>query len=201
MTLAADAIQKTSLAWELRHLGKNFSEWLQYQLANQDNTPPEDLPPSFALPEWIGNLLFWLAIAAGVLWLTWVLVQLLDRYSAHTRGRTPRQPQIETLIAEPERTVAAWLREARDHEQQGNWRGACRALYFAALQVLHDREWVPHLVSRTDGEYLQAIEPLKRRRPLQLLIRTHERSHFGADPLTAANLQHCRQAYEEITKR
>ena len=71
----------------------------------------------------------------------------------------------------------------------------------AALQVLADLDWVPHLPSRTDGEYLQAVQPLSRPRPLQLLIRTHERSLFGGDRLTAENLQRCRRAYEELDKR
>lgn len=201
LAMAADSIQSTNVAWQLRHLGKNASEWIQLQFSRDESAPPSEPLPTFEWPAWIGNLMFWVAIAAGVVWLAWIVVQLIDRYRASRQGQTRQQPKIQTIDPIPEQTAAAWLREAQAFERQGNWRAACRAFYLATLQVLHDRDWVPHLVSRTDGEYLHEIHPLKRRRPLQLLIRTHERAHFGAEPMTADNLQHCRRAYEEIEKQ
>ncbi|MEM0981796.1 MAG: hypothetical protein AAGH78_16180, partial [Cyanobacteria bacterium P01_H01_bin.58] len=145
LAMAADSIQKTNVAWQLRHLGKNASEWIQLQLSRGEPTAPSEPPPTFEWPAWIGNVVFWVAIAAGVVWLAWVIVQLIDRYRASRQAQNPQQPQIETINSMPERTAAAWLREAQALERQGNWRAACRAFYLAALQVLHDREWVPHL--------------------------------------------------------
>lgn len=200
LAMAADSIQRTNVAWQLRHLGKNASEWIQLQLVRGEPTAPREPPSTFEWPAWIGEVVFWVAIVAGVVWLAWVVVQLVDRYRASRQAQNRQQPKIQTIDPLPERTAAAWLREAQELERQGNWRAACRAFYLATLQVLHDREWVTHLGSRTDGEYLSAINTLKRRRPLQLLIRTHERAHFGAEPMTADNLQHCRRAYEEIDK-
>lgn len=198
--MSAESIQKSNLAWRLRHLGKNLSEWIQLQLSRGEPDSQEP-PPTFEFPEWIGRLLFWVVIAVGIVWLAWLILQIADRYLTHRRGKSPRQPIVQTVSQPKEHAVADWLRQAKQFEQQSNWGEACRALYLAALQLLHDRDWIPHQLSRTDGEYLQAIRKLKQSRPLQLLIRTHERSHFGAAPLTVENLRHCRQAYEELEKR
>lgn len=191
------SIQRTSVPWELRQAGKNLSEWIQLRLAQQE---PADAPlPNFAFPAWLGPLLFWSAVAGGVIWLAWLIVQVIDRYVKNRQPR-PASGAVEFLTPPEEHTVAAWLRRAKQFEQAGNWQAACRALYLAALQLLHDREWIPHQPSRTDGEYLQAIRTLRKPRPLQMLIRTHERSLFGGEALAADNVQRCRQAYEEIAQ-
>ena len=187
------SIQHTSLPWQLRQAGKNLSEWIQLQLAQQE-TPDAPLP-TFTFPAWLGPLLFWSAVTGGVLWLAWLIVQIIDRYLENRQARTA-PPPVEFMPPPEEHTVAAWLRRAKQFEQEGNWREACRAMYMAALQLLHDREWIPHQPSRTDGEYLQAIRTLQKPRPLQMLIRTHERSLFGGEVLAADNVQRCRQAYE-----
>ncbi|NER80038.1 MAG: DUF4129 domain-containing protein [Leptolyngbya sp. SIO1D8] len=196
--MSAESIQKSNWGWELRHLGKNASEWIQLQLSrgNEDREPA-----TMEMPEWVGQLLLWIVIAGAVIWLAWLLVQFIEGYRARRVKPTQRSAAVPFIPPPPERTVADWVRQAHKFEQQGNWREACRALYLAALQLLHDRNWISHQFSRTDGEYLQAIQRLKQPRPWQVLLRTHERSHFGAEPLTADNLQHCRQAYQEIEKR
>ena len=197
--MAADAsIQTNNVPWQVRQGGINLSEWIQLQLSRRQ--PRESEPFSFDWPPWITELILWLVIAVVVLWVAWLIVQSLERYLAYRQGRQP-QPQPQTVSQVRDRSAADWLRQAQQFEREGDWPAACRALYMAALQVLADRDWVPHLPSRTDGEYLQAVQPLSRPRPLQLLIRTHERSLFGGDRLTAENLQRCRRAYEELDKR
>lgn len=193
------SIQTNSLPWQLRQAGKNLSEWIQLKLSqgeSQDTSPP----PSFEFPAWLGPLLFWCLVAGAIIWLAWLIVQLADRYLENQQSQ-PSPPQIELIAPPEEHTVAAWLRRAKQFEREGNWREACRALYLAALQLLHDCEWIPHQASRTDGEYLQAVQSLKQPRPLQVLIRTHERSLFGGEPLAADNAKRCRQAYEEIAQK
>lgn len=195
-----DSIQTNNLAWQIRHLGKNASEWIQLQLSRGDNQGPEDPLPMLEFPAWLGPVLFWTIAIIGVLWVAWMIVQLLDAYLSRRLGTRVQSPEVQITQAAPDRKVGDWLRQARQFEQAGNWPAACRALYMAALQLLHDRDWVPHLASRTDGEYLQATRRLQQSRPLQILIRTHERSQFGAASLTSENLQRCRRAYEEIAK-
>ena len=199
--MAAESTQTSNLPWQARQLGRNVSEWIQLRLSRaDDNSGNESTIPSIEWPEWLGSSIAWLIVTAGILWIAWMIVRSLETYAAR-RKLLQRRPQIQTLRPTPEQSAAEWVKQAQLFEQQGNWVEACRALYRAALQLLHDRKWVPHRYSRTDGEYLQEIQQLKQPRPLQLLIRTHERSHFGAEPLTAENWQHCRQAYKEIEKR
>ena len=195
----ASSIQQSSLPWVVRQAGKNLSEWIQLRLSQwepQDSAPP----PTFEFPAWLGPLFFWLLVIGVVFWLAWLLIQLLDRY---LNGRSDRetQPRVDFIAPPEQHTLSTWLRRAHQFEREGNWQEACRALYMAALQLLHDREWIPHQPSRTDGEYLHAIQTLKQPRPMQVLIRTHERSLFGGEPLAADNVQRCRQAYEEVAQR
>jgi hypothetical protein len=197
--MAATPVQKTNLPWQVRHLGKNFWEWVQLQLAGQ---PQQGTPtPSWELPAWVGQIFFWALATAGVILLAFLLVQLLDQVLAGRSQRRPRRPIVTPLVEAKPHSVAEWLRLAKQYEQARNWREACRALYMAALQLLADRNWIPHQVGRTDRAYLQAIQGFPQPRPWQLLIRTHERSLFGGDPLSGENFQRCRHAYEEIEKR
>jgi hypothetical protein len=198
--MAASDVQQTSLGWQLRKLGQYLSEWIELQLSRNQAVSDIDPPPQFELPDWIGQLLLWLSLGIGIGLLTWVLWLLLVRYLDRDDGAS-RMPRLRIAEAEPELSAAAWLRQAKQWEQSGNWQAACRALYMAALQKLHDRQWIPHLNSRTDGEYLQALDQVAQPRPYQLLIRTHERSEFGETPLTADNLKRCQQAYQEIEKQ
>ena len=99
---------------------------------------------------------------------------------------------------------------AQEQAEQGKYKEACRALYRATLQQLHEREMVRHLSSRTDGEYLAALakrsevgeaDPgLTVPRPYQLLIGTHERLVFAGTSASAEIFKRCRRAYEEIAK-
>ncbi len=197
--MATQPIETTNLPWQLRNAGKNLSEWIQLRLAgNEEET--NNVPTSWDIPEWIAQVLFWLLAMAGIVLLAWVIVQLLDQFLARRSRRQNRQPLVQPLPQETQHSVAEWLRLAKQHEQAGNWREACRALYMAALQLLHDRGWIPHQPGRTDGEYWHEVQALKQPRPWQLLIRTHERSLFGGEVLTAENLQRCRRAYEEVAK-
>lgn len=196
---AESSIQTNNIPWQIRQMGKNLSEWIQLQLSQDPG--PEDPPPSFEFPAWIGQLLFWCLVIGAALYVAWLLVRAFDEFMSKRRNQVKPQPQIQTIEPPTLHSVAEWLRLAKQYERESNWREACRALYMAALQVLHDREWVPHLPSRTDSEYLQAIQPLKQPRPLQVLIRTHERSLFGGEVLGADNLQRCQRAYEEIDQR
>lgn len=192
------SIQTNSLPWQVRQAGKNLSEWIQLQLSGES---PQETPPStFEFPAWIGPFLFWSAVVGGVIWAAFLLVQLIDLYRSHHQNRKPR-PEIRPVPEPVKSSVAEWLKRARQFERERNWPEACRALYMAALQLLDDREWISHLASRTDGEYLEAVSALKQPRPLQLLIRTHERSLFAGEAVTAENLKRCRSAYEEIEQR
>ncbi|WP_204368606.1 DUF4129 domain-containing protein [Neosynechococcus sphagnicola] len=113
----------------------------------------------------------------------------------------PESPPPPTL---PPRRPASWLQAAQAFYRQGNYREACRALYLATLQQLHETHLIPHQASRTDGEYLQLVEALYMTavlphiQPLQTLIQTHERSHFSPDPISRQEYDGCWQAYQQL---
>ena len=112
---------------------------------------------------------------------------------------------------EAQHSVSYWWWQAQTVAKAGNYGEACKALYRATLQQLHEREVLRHLSSRTDGEYLTGLakrlsrnageEGLSVPRPYQLLIGTHERLTFGGAIASAEMFKRCRRAYEEITKK
>ncbi len=82
---------------------------------------------------------------------------------------------------------------------QGNYREACRCLYLAILQHLHDTKVIIHKPSRTDGEYLQLLRStVTSMQPYETLITTHEQSCFSDTEILSENYEQCRQAYREI---
>ena len=85
--------------------------------------------------------------------------------------------------------------------RQGNYSEACRCLYIATLQQLHEKKILRHKSSRTDGEYLQLLQlsvtPIQ---PYETLITTHEQLCFNNTEVQEENYQQCQQAYREIDK-
>lgn len=195
-SIAAESVQNSTLGWQVRLMTQRLGEWIELLLSGQE--PSNEPPPDFTLPAWVGTLLLWFAVTATALFLAWIIYQVIVYLLANRVDPVPAATLTPITATEPERTVAEWLREAKRLEQAGDWPGACRALYMAALQKLSDRGWIPALPSRTDGEYLAQLDRVNPPRPYQLLIRTHERGHFSDDRLTAENLQRCRRAYQEI---
>ena len=191
-----DAHRTNSIGWQIRQGFQRLGEWWEYQTAKIDFEGPQ-------IPDWgwlepLGRGLFWLLVTALAVWTTWLLYQgirtLLDR----------REGAVVTTAASASeailRQAAQYWREAQDLAQQGDYAGACRALYMAGLIRLNDTEVVPYLSSRTDGEYLFCIDQQTASCPYQLLIRTHERLTFRGDTASEETYQRCRRAYQEIAQ-
>lgn len=196
---AIQDIQDSSVGWHVQLLGQRLKQWIEWQLSRAPDDAGPD-PNPMVWPAWLGPLLLWFLLGCLVLLLSLLLLQALEYLLNY---RQPRQAQGTTVVTEaevPHLTVAEWVRQANQLAQAGQWQAACHAFYRAALQKLHDRDWISHQPSRTDQEYLQRLDTVTQPRPYQLLIRTHERSHFGEDTLTEANFQRCRQAYRELDK-
>lgn len=184
--------RSNSLGWQLRRGLQQGGEWLEYQLNQADIGSP-------TLPNWpwlepLGRGLFWLAVTALVATALWMMYRAVATYGGSWRDRTTAtlgrsSPQ------DPGQQAIQWWRQAQTLAQQGDFTGACQALYMAGLLRLNDTQTIPYQASRTDGEYLRHLAA---QRPYQLLIRTHERLTFGNEPATAETYQRCRRAYEEI---
>jgi hypothetical protein len=193
----ADLPHRTnSLAWQTRQGWQNLGEWFEYQFSKVDVNAPE-------LPNWpwlepLVRGLFWVAIAALTLWVSWLLYQGITAYLAQRQSQ-PAAAQTTLPSLEALKQAAFWWREAQRLAQQGDYTGACKALYMAGLARLNDTKTVLYLPSRTDGEYLTSIAA-NPNRPYELLIRTHERLTYGDTQATEETYQRCRRAYQEIAQ-
>lgn len=196
--MAADSFESTTWGWQLRQTGQRLREWIDYQLSRPDFDRP-DLP-SWSLPEALLRGVFWVLVVGLALWLSWLLYRLLTNYAQHRHrlgtASVTRSPSDATT-----HSADYWWRQANQLAQAGRYPEACRALYLAALQILHDRQQILHDPSRTDGEYLQHLIDQSQTRPYELLIRTHERAAFGDVAPSAEAYQRCQQAYREIQSR
>jgi Domain of unknown function (DUF4129) len=195
----ADLAHRTnSLPWQIRQAGQNVGEWFEYQFSQVDIDQPE--VPNWG---WLGPAaegLFWCAIAALTLWTGWLLYRAILAYLDYRQRQVKSgAAQFSTPTEAALKQAAHWWREAQRLAQQGNYAGACQALYMAGLARLNDTERVLYRASRTDGEYLDCIaaDPS---RPYELLIRTHERLTYGEVLATEETYQRCRRAYQEIAQ-
>lgn len=191
--------QKDSLGWQVQLLQMQISEWFTRWFQPTQGGNRNSMPfPDWSLPvEW-ARVLFWLITGLVVGWLLWQLYSLLNPYlgRAGTFWQGTRQ-QRTTSPSSQQLTTAEWLARSRTYAQQGNYPEACRALYMAVLHRLADDEILPEEASRTDGEYLNALQVLPNVQPYQVLFRTHERLCFSQTEITKATFQTCDQAYRE----
>ncbi|MEM9151509.1 MAG: DUF4129 domain-containing protein [Cyanobacteria bacterium P01_F01_bin.3] len=222
--MAGDPYNTSSIGWETRQLSRRFGEWIEYRFSQVEgpDLPDWEWPDwlKWDLPDAVGQTLFWLVMSALALWLAWLLYLAVEPAIAEwwakdqKWNRFGRADQDE----EKEHSMQHWWQQAQTLAKAGNYGKACKALYRATLQQLHEREILRHLSSRTDGEYLQGLEKhlaasdateegakvedgLSVPRPYQLLIGIHERLVFAGTSASAEMFKRCRRAYEEIAKK
>lgn len=195
-TDATNTFKANTFGWQIRQTAQRVQEWLDYQFSRVDVEGP-DLP-AWKWPEAGARVVFWILVVALGLWLSWMIYRATLKYWQQRQGRTDNRATVKSVPTADLRSALEWWREANALAQAGQYREACRALYLAALQKLHEQKVLSYDSSRTDGEYLNAIAAQTQPRPYELLIRTHERTEFGNAPATAETYQRCRKAYREI---
>jgi hypothetical protein len=192
--MASGTFEKSSVDWWIQQRQQQFGEWFEslfsgFRLGNLGGD-------QWMLPEWFLQGFFWFVIiglAAGVLWQLYQIFRpYVDAYLKPEKGRSPLSTR------QPDLTAAEWLARSRTAQQQGNYREACRALYWSALCQLSDRNQIRQEVSRTDGEYLNLVLMIKQNKPYEVLIRTHERLCFSDEAISVDTFNRCWRAYQEI---
>lgn len=199
--MAADSFEKTNFGWQVRLLLQQAREWVELQMSQRQPQTP-DTPPSRAIDweslSWLGKVFFWIMLALLLAWVGLQVFRLwggvLDRFPALLKN----QAQQGNRGQEPQVSAAAWVARSRQYQRQGKYRAACRALYMAMLQRLHDIGAAPNEPSRTDGEYRQIVEQLPHPAPYQTLLATHERHSFGSIRATLEDCDRCQEAYRAI---
>jgi hypothetical protein len=196
--MSTESFEKTSWSWQLSMLRQQVGEWVEYQLSRLKLNLPQ-LPNGWSIDNsWLGKLLnfvFWLLLALFLIWLGWRLWRVFSPY-LYARLRAGN---IANSIRDSDLSVSGWLARSQELYHQNNYREACRCLYLAMLQHLHDTTIVPHKFSRTDGEYLQLLQyKVTPMHPYETLITTHQQLCFGNTEISSENYQQCREAYREI---
>lgn len=193
------SFQESSLGWRIAQLQRRVTEWIELRLSPPEVDTP-DWSPNWTIPEWITKVIFWGILSILAVWLLWQLYLALQPYWRQWRSQNWQRMERAKPAVATEHSLSYWLKQAAELQQAGNYTEACRALYMAMLQRLHETQVISNQTSRTDGEYLQLVEELPQPRPYQLLLRTHERICFAGATMTAEVFQRCRRAYEEIVK-
>ncbi len=166
-----------------------------------------DFPDFPELPEWsfpaeVAQVLFWLLLVALTAWLGLLLYRAFGPSIREWLERDQKWVKLggSPSTAAEDRSVQYWQQQAQDLAKQGNYAAACKALYRATLQRLHDAQVLKHDASRTDGEYMTGLRRLlgDMPRPYQLLIGTHERLVYGRAIASAEMFKRCRSAYEAL---
>jgi hypothetical protein len=197
-----DRQENNSLGWQLQQLKQRSGEAMEKFFSGLSFQPkkPTDLPrelPDFRWLETWRNVLFWAAVVGLVAWALWLFSPVFRDWVSKWRSRPPQEPLPEVI---PNRSASLWLQQAQGQSKQGNYREACRALYFATLQGLNDRQILRHQSSRTDGEYNQAVKALNNAQAHRTILTIHEQITFRAGGVDAATYQACEQAYKEIDR-
>jgi hypothetical protein len=205
-----DAFEKTNWNWQISQFQQQVGEWWEYQFYRLGQAIPE-LPGGWSISPWVGELLkylFWLILGLFVAWVIWRLWREFSPYlySWLSRGGSFRDFGVKS--PSNELSIAVLLERSQQFYRQGNYREACRYIYLAMLQQLHQQAisndkpqgvYAPHKPSRTDGEYLQllrsAVTPIQ---PYETLITTHEQLCFSNTEILPDNYKQCQQAYQEI---
>ncbi len=201
--MSTDAFEKTSWSWQLSQLQQQVGEWLEYQSYRFERVLPE-WNPDWQLSPWLASLLqflFWLVVVVfvtGVIWRLWLV------FSPYIYSRLASGNGIGVRIntLSQDLSVTSWWERSQVFYRQGNYREACRCIYLAILQHLHDQKIIIHQPSRTDAEYLQLLRLSQTAiQPYETVITTHEQLCFGNTEMLPENYQQCQQAYREITQK
>ena len=202
--MTTDAFEQTNWVWEFSLFQQQVGEWIEYQFSRFQKTLPE-LPPGWSINSWLGellNILFWLGLGLFVVWIGWRLWQEFNPYIYAWLNAMSNSPGFRTKADSRETSIALLLNQAQEFHQQYNYTEACRCVYLAMLQQLHEQAIARQQPSRTDGEYLQLLKSsVTLIQPYQTLITTHEQLCFSEHEMLAENYQQCWQAYQQIFQR
>ncbi|MGL5033379.1 MAG: DUF4129 domain-containing protein [Microcystaceae cyanobacterium] len=190
--------EKSNLEWQLQQLQQNFSEWWELQWSKWFGFVPRlDVPriedPDFWL-HLIANLLILFALGL-IAWLIWKTRRRWLGYFSQMKGiHLPVLNTTETF------SVEYWTKRSRYFQQKGDYYQACRCLYLAMLQQLHESELILHSSSRTDEEYRLLILELPERDRYEDLLMIHQQLCFGGQPATDNLYHHCQQILHLLSR-
>ncbi len=191
--------ERDSIGWQIDKLSRHWEEWLE---SNTNTSQPPDYEPPSVEMDWLLPFLYfsaWLLLTVFLAWLGLIIYRLSRNYWLGQWMRATRR----ATVPYPDRTVAEFLRTALKLYQQGDYREACRHLYLALLQTLHDRQIVPQQLSRTDGEYRHVLAQTKSvpLQPCTTIINLHERLIFSNSTASPQDFDLCQTAFNQVIQQ
>ncbi|WP_353930506.1 DUF4129 domain-containing protein [Okeanomitos corallinicola TIOX110] len=196
-----EAFEKTNWSWQFYLFQRQVGEWLDYQFSKFQQNLPE-LPPGWSISPWMWELLkilFWVILSLFVIWVIWHLWQEFNSYIYAWLARFNNSQESADKVNYRELSISFLISKSEEFYQQKNYREACRYLYLATLQQMHEKAIALQQPSRTDGEYLTLLTSnITAVQPYETLITTHEQLCFSEQQIRAENYQQCQQAYQEL---
>ncbi|MDY6941032.1 MAG: DUF4129 domain-containing protein [Cyanobacteriota bacterium] len=190
--------ETTSWGWRLQQFRQQIQEQLELLLSSQNPSRADDI-----LPGWDIDLTG-VAIFLGCLlvaWLVWKFWPAFRKLWAWVTHQFDRESSSAPQTQQTQMSVVQWRSRAREYQQRGDYREACRCLYLAMLQRLNDSEMAFHQSSRTDGEYRQLLQEQSSRQACEVLLRIHEQLVFGRRDATLEMFRSCESAEREFDRR
>ena len=198
--MSAGSFKEDGLGWRINLIKQRFSEWSEYQ-ASQVDTGSWDW--GFLTSELLWQIIkfcIWSIIALILVWMTWQLWLLFRPVWKRWQRSSDRYSAASPPVNTPQLSAADWVERSQSARVEGNYRVAIFCLYQAMLQLLDERDIVPHQLSLTDEEYRRSllqiqVSPFP---PYELLLSIHQRLCFSKAEANQALLEECQQAYQQI---
>ena len=193
--MKTDNFEKENLGWRLQQLQQRLGEWWELQWSKFFKRPNLDLPdyqPPDFWDTWLKNSLTFIFFAF-IFWIIWRSRKTLLRYFDQLKNLHP-QSEPETPIY----SVSYWVTRSRHFQSSGDYYQACRCLYLAMLQQLHEKGWIIHQASRTDEEYRLLILDLAQPDPYERLFIIHQELCFGKRIASAQLVLDCERTFQKI---
>jgi hypothetical protein len=199
--MTTSSFEKDSLDWKLQQIQQQLGEWWELQLKKFNFGFSNPSIPSWEGWNWLWESLekvLLILLSLLIIWVIWRIVQRLFPYFRTLRTQLNQSGDIIGNLVEKESSVIEWLKRSRKFQQQGDYYRACRCLYLAMLQQLHDTGIAPHQGSRTDEEYRLLILQLPQPDSYETLFKIHQQLCFGSQEASVNIFVRCQQACREI---
>ena len=194
--MSAGSFKQDGLGWRSDLIKQRFNEWVEFKTSQLDTSWDLGFLESKLLWQII-KFCLWMIIALLLVWLTWQLWLLLRPYwKRWQRNDRPITPNTSIKIR---LSVTDWVERSQTARVEGNYRQAIFCLYQAMLQLLDERNIVPHQLSLTDREYRRSL--LKTQissQPYEFLLSIHQRLCFSKAEADRSLFEQCQQAYKQI---
>jgi hypothetical protein len=183
--------------WKLQKLMQQSQEWWELQIRNLFNNAP-DLPEINAPNVSVLQLIVQgILLIIATLLIFWGVLRVVHLVRSHYLTKPKIKPQSQQ--SEPQLGTEEWLKRSQQFQQQEDYYQACRCLYLAMLQHLHDQNLLMMEKSRTDAEYGYLIfSNLPYPSPYETLLQIHQKLCFSSVKATLGDYHQCQQAYQEI---